>query len=61
MAHEAAQIEFILCEFPEPCLVKTTPTASRVSVSVANVVPEQPDCYTQTDRYTHIFPTLFPP
>ncbi|KYM95253.1 hypothetical protein ALC62_14164 [Cyphomyrmex costatus] len=48
VAHEAAQIEFILCEFPGPRLVKTTPTASRVSVSVANVVPEQPDCRTQT-------------
>ncbi|KYM85462.1 hypothetical protein ALC53_04705 [Atta colombica] len=48
VVHEAAQIEFILCEFPEPCLVKTTPTVSRVSISVANIVPEQPDCYTQT-------------
>lgn len=27
-AHEAAQIEFILCEFPGPRLVKTTPTES---------------------------------
>lgn len=52
VAHEAAQIEFILCEFPKPRLVKTTPTTSGVSVSAANVVPEQPDCHTQ--RYTDI-------
>lgn len=55
VAHEAAQIEFILCEFPESHLVKATPTTSRVSVSAANVVPEQPDCQTQiqTHTYTH--------
>lgn len=54
VAHEAVQIEFILCEFPEHRLVKTTPTASRVSVSAANIVPEQPDCHTQIYKYrTH--------
>ncbi|EZA53419.1 hypothetical protein X777_06500, partial [Ooceraea biroi] len=49
-----AQIEFILCEFPEPHLVKTTLTAGRVSVSADNVVPEQPDCHTYTHIYTNL-------
>jgi len=50
--YEAAQIEFILCEFSGPGLVKATPTAGEISISAGNIVPNN-----SIAPYTHVHAT----